>query len=636
MKRGSFFLLSVLLFGISYSQPCSSLRYQDTIFHQVTVTKGIYFGTATPYSLLAQPQDLYLDFYEPTGDTLTKRPLIVFEFGGGYVIGWRSEPDIPQFCEYFAKCGYTVASIDYRLGLNAVDTNSTIRAYYRGVQDERSALRFLCQRANQFRFDTSLVILTGTSAGCFCAFANAFTTDAERPASTYGSLLEPSDLGCLDCSGNNDFAQHIPKIKAIVNQWGAILDTNYIDAFENVPVISFHGDQDVLVPYVYGYPFQLPVFPNVYGSVPIHQRLTSLGIMNEFHPLIGYGHEPELLAPNLNDTIYNYSRVFLYKVLKPNTGPISGPLAVCKSKWAVYSVPNTVGSKYCWQLNGNGSIVQNNGHSMAVLWNDTGMVSVSVKELNVILAEGEELTFETMVVPDVEANFGYIANELSLTLSNWSSGATHYNWSFSDDSTSQVVNPVKIYAGGGTYLITLAADNGVCADTFSTTLAIDSCPVAGFTYQITNRNGFFYARPTNTTSYTWYFGDGDSASVNNPNVVHLYQQDGNYEVLLRVQNQIGCSQTDTAMVHLSTTSIASYGNEEKEAIQFHQTSNDMEIRVALNEAMNWELYDVSGRKIGAQSFTGFAEVSLSSLQKGIYLLRVRHATTQVIRKIVVH
>lgn len=228
---------------------------------------------------------------------MSKRPLIIFQFGGGFTIGWRSQPDIPGFCNYFAKCGYAVASIDYRIGLNPLDTNSTIRAYYRGVQDERSAIRYLCQRAPQFKFDTSLVLLTGTSAGCFCAFANAFTTDADRRASTFGSFLEPDDLGCMDCSGNNDFNQHIPHIKAIVNQWGAIMDTSLIEAGENTPVISFHGNQDILVPYVYGYPFQLPVFPKVYGSVPVHERLTNLGILNVLHPLVGYGHEPHYLLP---------------------------------------------------------------------------------------------------------------------------------------------------------------------------------------------------------------------------------------------------------------------------------------------------------------------------------------------------
>src|SRR5688572_19714468 len=122
MKSFFLFFFTFHLSLFSFSQACNSLRYQDTIFHSVTITT-FKFGTATPYGLLAQPQDLFLDFYEPTGDTLTNRPLIVFQFGGGFTIGWRSEPVIPQFCDYFAKCGYAVASIDYRLGLNPLDTS---------------------------------------------------------------------------------------------------------------------------------------------------------------------------------------------------------------------------------------------------------------------------------------------------------------------------------------------------------------------------------------------------------------------------------------------------------------------------------------------------------------------------------
>src|ERR1043165_3054439 len=342
-----------LLCLAAFTQPCNSLRYQDTIFHRVD-TSIYYFGTATPFGVLAQPQDLLLDIYEPAGDTLTKRPLIVFEFGGGFTIGWRSEPDIPQFCQYFAKCGYVVASIDYRIGLNPLDTASTVRAFYRGVQDERSAIRYLAANAQQFRIDTNYITLTGTSAGCFCAFAQAFMTDSDRPVQTYGSFLEPDDQLCMDCSGNNDFGLRIPQILAIVNCWGAMLDTSYIEATEHTPVISFHGDQDILVPYVYGYPFQVPVFPRVYGSVPIHERLTNAGIPNVLHTLVGYGHEPELLAPQVNDTIYNYARLFLFDLLKPVPSPITGDTMLCAGMTGSYSVINTAGSRYCWSLTGNG------------------------------------------------------------------------------------------------------------------------------------------------------------------------------------------------------------------------------------------------------------------------------------------
>lgn len=556
MKRILLLVFSVQLYIVAQAQNCNSQRYQDTIFHDVTIST-YKFGTATPFGLLAQPQDLYLDIYEPTGDTLSKRPIIVFQFGGGFTIGWRSEPVIPQFCDYFAKCGYVVASIDYRIGLNPADTNSTVRAYYRGVQDERSALRYLCQRASQFRFDTSLITLTGTSAGCFCAFANGFTTDADRPASTFGSFLEPGDMGCMDCSGNNDFGKRIPRIMAIVNQWGAIMDTALIEASENIPVLSFHGDQDILVPYVYGYPFQLPVFPKVYGSVPIHQRLTNLGIPNRLNTLEGYGHEPELLAPNLNDTIYNDTRLFLFDLLKPHTSAITGPATVCAGTTATYSVLNTPGSRYCWAVSDNGTIVANTGNSITVLWAGTGAATVQVKELNYILAEGEGQQFTTTVVPHAQSSFTYQATELDVTFTNLSTDATTYNWAFGDGTGSTDEAPVtQSYTSGGTYTVSLVATNDYCADTSYNTFTIDSCPIARITYQLNNYNAFFYSPVTNTGSYFWNFGDGDSASVASPNVFHQYAANGSYPVSLKVRNALGCSYTDTLTVTVNVTTTA--------------------------------------------------------------------------------
>ncbi len=631
MKRILLFVSSISVTIFSFSQTCSSLRYQDTIFHTVTLTTS-QFGVATPYGVLAQPQNLFLDFYEPTGDTLTTRPLIVFQFGGGFTIGWRSEPDIPGFCNYFAKCGYAVASIDYRIGLNPLDTNSTIRAYYRGVQDERSAIRYLCSRAAQLKIDTSILILAGTSAGCFCAFANAFTSNADRPASSFGSLLEPTDLGCYDCSGNNYLGYHIPHIKAIVNQWGAVMDTSFIQPGENIAVISFHGDQDVLVPYIHGYPFSLPVFPPVYGSVPIHERLTNLGILNVLHPLVGFGHEPELTAPQLNDTVYNYTRPFLYQLLKPTTPAIIGDTLLCLGTVAHYSVSNTAGSRYCWNLSGNGTIVANSGNSIAVQWNDTGQVEVSVKELNYILAEGDVRTFTTYVALQPLAAFNYLPNSLTVTFTNNSTAGIHYHWIFGDGDTSSAFNPTKVYSASGTYTVNLLAENNYCSATASASFLLDSCPVADITYQLTNYNAFFYSPTTNTTSYFWNFGDGDSAAVNSANVFHQYTQDGTYTVTLKVRSQLGCEYTDTLTFTVGnlSTSISDLRHD----IVLMTAEDGFRISSFTNDNLLVTITDVTGRSLVETNCSTNCELQTADFPSGLYIIRVSAKEQTVIKKFV--
>lgn len=551
------FIVCFLSVQLANAQSCNSQRYIDTVFHNVTTTTDVYFGTATPYGLFAQPQDLYMDIYEPANDTVSKRPVIVYQFGGGFVIGWRTEPDIPAFCTYFAQLGYVVVTIDYRIGLNALDTNSSVRAFYRGVQDERSAIRYLCQNASQYKLDTNYIFLAGTSAGCFCGLANAFMTDADRPAETFGSTLEPDDLGCMDCSGNTDYGKRMPKLAGIINCWGAMLDTNLINPGENTPVVSFHGDQDPLVPYDYGFPFQVNVFPQVFGSHLIHKRLTTLGIRNELHPLVGYGHEPELTAPDLNDTIYNYSRKFLYPILQPNTSAITGDTLVCTGNSLVtYSVLATQGSEYCWQVNGGGTIASTSGNTAYIVWNSAGPASISVQELNEIGAAGEVQTLQVNVVASPQATFTDSVDWVNAYFANNSTNATSYTWLFGDSTSSSLINPSHTYGASGNYQVSLIAYNGVCSNTYTTPVVIDACPGAAFNSAISNVVDVAFQNNTmHANSYMWYFGNGDSSSATNP--TETYNNSGRYGVTLIATNQY-CSATFTDSVTIDICPVASF------------------------------------------------------------------------------
>lgn len=617
--------------ALSAQSGCNSLRYQDTIFHAVTQIDSLYFGSAMPYGSTT-PQDLYLDIYEPANDTCTLRPLIVYQFGGGFVIGWREEPDIPQYCTYFAQCGYVCATIDYRIGLDPLDTGSTVRAFYRGVQDERSAIRYLCQNWEQFRIDTSRIILTGTSAGCFCAFANVYMNDSLRPVPTYGTTLEPADMGCMDCSGNNDYGHRIPRIFSIFNMWGAILDTNYILNRLGVPTISFQGTLDIIVPYVYGYPFQLPVFPPVYGAVPINQRQTNQGILNVLHPLVGYSHEPELTAPWLNDTIYNYGRRFLWPLLKPNTPAITGDSTACTGGPVTYSVINTPGSWYCWQINGNAANVINDaGNTLSVTWPDTGMVSVSVTEFNDIDAMGDTQSFQTHVIGHTHPAFTEAASQLQVTLTNTSTGEADNYWTFGNGDTSTTASPLENYTAPGAYRIELYTSNGYCADSTGKNITVDTCPVAQFSVQVAGMNAFFVVDTTNTVQYSLNFGDGDSVATPATRLLHQYTQQGAYVITLKVINKLGCISYDTLHVTVpSTTGINGAAANTASIL-----CNAGGCRISFTGSyMNLQVIDITGRRVFDQPVTDNYYFETAPLAQGIYLLKVSDASSVAVRKII--
>lgn len=401
-------LLLVFFGSKALAQNCNSVRYLDEVFEEVTVTSGIKFGEADPYGIIGS-QDLLLDLYAPTGDVLEKRPLIIYAFGGGFLIGTRFQPPIPEYCQRWARMGYVVAAIDYRIGFNTTSSGSAERAVYRGVQDVRAAMRFLGQFSAGYGIDTTTIFLTGSSAGCFSAMHSTFMEETDRPQSSYGILLEPGDMGCADCSGNTYLNGRELRPKGIINHWGAILDTAYIDPTvkDNVPVISFHGTADLIVPYQSGSPFSYPIFPTVHGSAPIHQRLSNLGVMNELHAWEGIGHEPWLTEPRLIDTVFVHTPPFLYHIMQPQTSAISGDALVPIGALRTYSVSGWADSEFCWEVTG-GTIVADNGNAVNVLWDAAGTWTISVVEVSCIevLGNGQTLEVEVYVPTEVEMTAG--------------------------------------------------------------------------------------------------------------------------------------------------------------------------------------------------------------------------------------
>ena len=70
---------------------CVDGRYVESLF-DVEVTYGVQYGGNTSETILGSEfwQDLYMDIYEPAGDELLNRPLIIFMFGGAFVTGAKS------------------------------------------------------------------------------------------------------------------------------------------------------------------------------------------------------------------------------------------------------------------------------------------------------------------------------------------------------------------------------------------------------------------------------------------------------------------------------------------------------------------------------------------------------------------
>ena len=233
--------------------------------------------------------DLTLDLYSPE-DSLSKHPLIVFIHGGAFYIGDKGAETMTAWCRHFAQLGYVTASINYRMGFKPNKT-SIQQCGYCAVQDAHAALRHLTAHAEELGIDTSFIFLAGTSAGAITALATALWTPQNQPGFIADNNFE-SSLGPLQNSGNNETACF--RIRAIANMWGAVYDLDELDK-NTVPIISFHGTADNIVPFDKGVPFSSlgeKLFDPMYGSHAIHEQLNRLQVRNEMYPLEKLGHGP--------------------------------------------------------------------------------------------------------------------------------------------------------------------------------------------------------------------------------------------------------------------------------------------------------------------------------------------------------
>ncbi|MCC7231849.1 MAG: carboxylesterase family protein [Bacteroidia bacterium] len=310
-----FTTLFLFYYIISYSQGvvnCNSHRYDQEVFSLVNITNDILYGSNTDAN--GAQVSLTLDVYEPAGDTLAMRPLIIWAHGGSFISGTKNDNDVVTLSQHFALRGYVCASINYRLGIPfPMNETNAQKAVFRAVQDMRAAVRFFRKDAagpNVYKIDPSLIFCGGSSAGAFTALHLAYLDDT----SEIPSQIDTTQMGGLEGnSGNPGFAS---TTNAVLNLCGALGNKTWMHPGD-VPLLSMHGTQDQVVPYATDTIYLLGVFPVmvVDGSYSINEYANLIGVPNEMYTFYGAGHVPYAGNIQYMDTTIRFVSNFLYRYL---------------------------------------------------------------------------------------------------------------------------------------------------------------------------------------------------------------------------------------------------------------------------------------------------------------------------------
>lgn len=207
-----------------------------TIQGQEKFIDSIY-KVASPLTLtyaVKNGDSLKLDIYQPVGDTLQDRPVIIFMHGGGFAGGSRSSEGEVKFARAAAQRGYLAVQISYRLTRKGksfgcdFDAEGKRETFKKAAEDFMDAVVFMVENKARFNINPEKIIAGGSSAGAE-AFLNALYNEH--------LIFENSEK-----YNEVDFA-------GVFSLAGAILDARYITGENAIPGIFFHGTEDNLVPF---------------------------------------------------------------------------------------------------------------------------------------------------------------------------------------------------------------------------------------------------------------------------------------------------------------------------------------------------------------------------------------------------
>ncbi len=311
-KTITFLSLFISALGIA-QEPCSTGRYSSDVYPAVTLTSNVVYGQNLNYA--GTNKILKLDFYEPTGDTATVRPLILWIHGGSFLGGSKTDADMVALSQAFAKKGYACASIDYRTGFFPIDSANSVKAVMRAVQDARAALRFFYKdRAdgiNTYKIDTNNIFIGGSSAGAITALHLTYL-DRTCEINGYVPTGNLTALGGLE--GNSGNPCYSSNVNGVINLCGALASYGWLEA-GNLPLCSMHGTNDGTVKYNRG--VVNPGVPLMYldGSRMLHEQAQAVGVQSNFYTFYGADHVPYFggtaTAIAYMDTTINFVRDYL-------------------------------------------------------------------------------------------------------------------------------------------------------------------------------------------------------------------------------------------------------------------------------------------------------------------------------------
>jgi len=398
----------------------------------------------------------------------------------------------------------------------------------------------------QLRADFS----SDTNAGCAPLVVNFKDSSNGNPSSWFWDLGNGT-VSNLQNPSDTYFDPGTYTIKLIIkNSFGidSIIKTKYITVYSS-PVVNFTGNP-------------------LSGCFPLNtqftdQSIAGSGSITKWEWDFGDGN-----SSNLQNPAHIYTAVGNFNISARATNSFGCISSKTKAAFIQIgtgakaqfsnSIPNScnapvtinfnssgsLGSAYEWIFgDGTTSTSANPSHT----YTSSGSFSVMLIVKNSSGCSDTLLKPNLITIGNTKADFSIpatVCQEASFNATNTSTPPAGSSfWDFGDGTFSDSLNPSKIYANAGNYVIKMVANFGACKDSASNFIQVISKPIVNFSATPTvSCTAPLTVNFTNTSSggvsYFWDFGDGNTSNIENAS--HIYLTEGTYTVKLVVINASGC------------------------------------------------------------------------------------------------
>jgi acetyl esterase/lipase len=225
-------------------------------------------------------------------EPVRKRTVVVYVPGGGFVMA--AKESALNLRTYIAEAGFAVASVQYRTTRDGAN-------YRDGVEDIKSAIRYLRANAGKYGIDAAVVAVWGESAGGYLA-SMVGVTNHDGTFEAGANLNQSSDVqGVVDDFGASDISKIAADFDAVtqraiytneglIQYIGKASDASTLDSgiattaanplkyihANAPPFLIFHGNHDRMVS-----PSQ---------TLILHDALVATGVPSTRYVVEGAGH----------------------------------------------------------------------------------------------------------------------------------------------------------------------------------------------------------------------------------------------------------------------------------------------------------------------------------------------------------